>query len=84
MMLRICEFWLLQEAKVKIDSKNFVAFIFAISLTYSPFAMAYIGPGLGSGAVAAVLGTVAGLLMLIVGVVWYPLKRLISYLRSKK
>lgn len=54
------------------------------SLAYPSLALAYIGPGLGTGALAAVLGTLAGLLMLIVGVVWYPIKRLIRYLRSRK
>lgn len=53
-------------------------------LTYSPLALAYIGPGLGAGAIATVLGIVAGLLMLIVGVIWYPIKRLIRRLRSKR
>lgn len=53
-------------------------------LTYPPSASAYIGPGLGTGAIAAVLGIASGLLMLLVGVVWYPVKRLIRRLRSKK
>jgi len=46
-------------------------------------ALAYIGPGLGAGAVAAVIGTCVGLLMLIVGVIWYPIKKLIKRLRRK-
>lgn len=53
-------------------------------LAYSPFALAYIGPGLGLGAVATVLGVVLGLLMLVVGVVWYPVKRLYRRFRPKK
>lgn len=55
-----------------------------MAVAYAPQAMAYIGPGLGMGAVVAVLGTVFGLLMLVVGVIWYPVKRLIRRLRSKK
>jgi len=47
-------------------------------------AFAYIGPGLGAGAVGAVLAILAGVLMLVVGVLWYPLKRLIKFLRRKK
>ena len=49
-----------------------------------PGTLAYIGPGLGAGAVVAVLGTLAGLLMLLVGVIWYPMKRLIRRFKSKK
>ncbi|HKO87180.1 MAG TPA: hypothetical protein VJU83_01535 [Burkholderiales bacterium] len=54
----------------------------ALCLQASP-AMAYIGPGLGTGAIAAVLGILAGVLMLIVGVFWYPIKRLVKKMRSK-
>ena len=64
--------------------KNLV-YLFAVAIgVYSPLALAYIGPGLGMGAVGAVLGTLAGLLMLVVGVIWYPVKRLIRRFRSKK
>lgn len=53
-------------------------------LAYSPLALAYIGPGLGAGAVATVLGIVAGLLILVVGVIWYPIKRLVRRFRRKR
>jgi hypothetical protein len=55
-----------------------------ILIVLSPDASAYVGPGLGAGALAAVLGVVGGLLMLVVGVVWYPLKRVIRRLRDRK
>jgi hypothetical protein len=41
-------------------------------------ALAYVGPGLGVGALAAFFGAVLAVLLAIVGVVWYPLKRLIN------
>ena len=53
-------------------------------LLYTSAASAYIGPGLGTGAMAAILGIFAGLMMLVVGVIWYPLKKLIRHLRAKK
>lgn len=66
-------------------NRTALVFVFAVEvLSYPPPAMAYIGPGLGSGALAAVLGAVLGMLMLVVGVVWYPIKRLIRRLRSKR
>lgn len=66
-------------------SKNIIAFLFATSLlTYPTLASAYIGPGLGLGTIATVLGVVLGLLMLVIGVIWYPVKRLIRRIRSKK
>jgi hypothetical protein len=56
----------------------------AISMAYSIDAFAYLGPGLGVGALAAVLGVAGGILMLIVGVVWYPIKRVIRRFRERK
>lgn len=50
-------------------------------LIYSGAARAYVGPGAGLGALAITLALVLGLVLLLVGLVWYPLKRLI---RSKK
>jgi len=44
-------------------------------------ANAYIGPGMGAGVVATVLGILAGFLMLIVGIVWYPIKKLYKWIR---
>jgi MFS superfamily sulfate permease-like transporter len=38
-------------------------------------AFAYIGPGVGSGAVAVVLGILAALFLALVGIIWYPMKR---------
>ena len=64
--------------------RYFACLIGLFCLAYSPLALAYIGPGLGTGAIAAVLGTFLGLLMLVVGVVWYPIKRLIKHLWPKR
>ena len=55
-----------------------------ISMAHSIDALAYVGPGLGAGTLAAVLGVLGGILMLIVGVVWYPLKRVIRRIRERK
>ncbi len=41
-------------------------------------AVAYIGPGAGLGAFAVILALGAALLLLIVGLVWYPLKRMLK------
>jgi len=57
---------------------------FLVLLGASLEALAYVGPGLGAGALAAVLGIVAGILMLVVGVVWYPLKRLYRRYRERR
>lgn len=41
-------------------------------------AAAYIGPGAGLGAFAILLALGAGVLLLIVGLVWFPLKRMLK------
>lgn len=56
---------------------HLAASLFLVLCLHAPHAWAYIGPGLGTGVIAAVLGIAAGILMLVVGVVWYPVKRLI-------
>lgn len=44
------------------------------------FAHAYIGPGLGAGAIAAALGVVGSIFLALFAVIYYPIKRL----RKKK
>ena len=41
-------------------------------------AYAYIGPGVGAGAIAVVLGVLASIFLAFVGILWYPIKRLIK------
>lgn len=41
-------------------------------------AHAYIGPGMGLGVIASVLGVVAAFFMALIGLLWFPLKRLVK------
>lgn len=41
-------------------------------------ALAYIGPGAGLGAIALAAALGLGILLLVVGLCWYPLKRLLK------
>lgn len=41
-------------------------------------ALAYIGPGAGLGAIGTVIAVIGAILLMIVGFVWYPIKRLIK------
>lgn len=50
-------------------------------LVFAAPASAYIGPGAGAGAIAIVFGVLGAVLMAIVAVVWYPIKRALR--RSK-
>jgi hypothetical protein len=53
-------------------------FICSIAMGTAGTAEAYVGPGLGLGAIGAVLGVVLSVLLAIFAVFWYPLKRLIA------
>lgn len=54
-------------------------FVAAVLVAMQPAAaMAYIGPGVGAGAVAAVLGVIGSIFLAIVAVVYYPIKRLLK------
>ena len=41
-------------------------------------AFAYVGPGAGLGAIGTFLAVIGSVLLLIVGFIWYPIKRLIK------
>lgn len=40
--------------------------------------LAYIGPGAGLGGLAIVIALSLGVLLLVIGLVWYPLKRVLK------
>lgn len=47
-------------------------------------AFAYIGPGLGMGTIAIVLGVFFTIIMVFFSIVWYPFKRLLKKFRNKR
>ena len=53
-----------------------------IALLVPGLAQAYIGPGAGIGAIGSLIGVLAAIVLAIVGLVWYPLKRILN--RRKK
>jgi len=53
----------------------------ASCLTAAP-AFAYTGPGLGLGAITSAAGILFGILLALVGLIWYPIKRAIRMIRG--
>ncbi len=47
-------------------------------------AMAYVGPGSGLSAIGAFLAVIAGILVAIFGFIWYPVKRLLRKIKSRR
>ncbi len=52
--------------------------ILVLATLIPEYAHAYIGPGAGLGAVATLVAIILGTLMLIVGFLWFPLKRVLT------
>jgi hypothetical protein len=50
-------------------------FVVLLALAFTPGAHAYTGPGLGLGLIGTILGVVFSLLLAILAIFWYPLKR---------
>ena len=57
--------------------------IAVLSLAFAQTAHAYIGPGLGAGAIAVALGGTGFLLALLFTALWYPFKRMLLRWRGK-
>lgn len=57
--------------------------LFLAVLMFPSSVQAYIGPGLGTGTIAVVLGIFASIILAFVAIVWYPLKRLFKLLFNK-
>ena len=54
------------------------ALVAAFAVAAPGTALAYVGPGVGLGAIAAFFGAVLAVLLAVVGVIWYPIKRLLG------
>ncbi len=53
-----------------------IAVIILIIITLTSNAAAYIGPGTGLSAIGSLLALLVGVIVAIVGFLWYPLKRI--------
>lgn len=60
-----------------------ISLIIFLLLINNP-AYAYIGPGMGGGLIAAVLGVIGAILLALFGILYYPIKRMINNRRMKQ
>jgi membrane protein implicated in regulation of membrane protease activity len=56
--------------------------LLAIVALQPTVAHAYIGPGVGAGAIAAVLGVLASIFLALFAVIYYPVKRMVKRRKS--
>ena len=57
---------------------------FLFLVLFPSTAQAYIGPGLGLGTIGVILGVLASSVLILVSILWYPLKRFYKWLRKNK
>ena len=62
---------------------NVVKYIFFLLLIISKPSFAYVGPGLGLGPIIIALTTVGAILIAIVAIIYYPIKKIILKLKKK-
>ena len=58
-----------------------ISFILCLISTYS---FAYIGPGVGGGVVAATIGIIVAIFAALIGLIWFPIKRLLKKRKVEK
>jgi hypothetical protein len=69
---------------VNVPSMRYLAVLVIGLLCLAPSpAMAYVGPGSGLSAIGAALALVGGVVLAIVGFIWYPVKRLLFRLKRR-
>ena len=53
-------------------------YLFITLLTFNIQAFAYLGPGMGGGFIAAILGVIGAILLALFGILYYPIKRMLK------
>ena len=69
---------------MQISAKQIRKIVLSILLLLTLPASAYIGPGMGGGAIAVVFGILAAIFMAIFGFIYYPVKRWLKRRKIEK
>ena len=59
----------------------FYSIVFCLITTSS---FAYLGPGVGGGVIAATIGIIVAIFAALLGLIWFPMKRLLKKRKEKK
>jgi hypothetical protein len=60
-----------------------LAAMMMLAVGFESPAHAYMGPGVGLGAIGVTLGVIATFVLAFFGLLWYPLKRMFKRIRTK-
>ncbi len=66
------------------DRRTFWLAALLIGIVLPNSAIAYIGPGAGLSAIGTVVAVIGAFLLLIVGFIWYPMKRVLRVRKENK
>lgn len=69
---------------MKIPANGVALSLLTIAAVSAAPAFAYVGPGVGLGAIGAILAMIGGLFMVILGLVWYPFKVMLRKRREAR
>ena len=64
-------------------SPNIFLYIF-LAFFYCSNANAYIGPGMGLGAILSILGILGAIIISVLAIIYYPIKKLVKKVSNKK
>ena len=67
----------------KLKSVLFCILVLSQSFLFTTPAHAYIGPGMAGGVFAAILGFFGAICLLVIGVVYFPIKRFLNNRKAK-
>lgn len=56
----------------------------ALILFFCNSAYAYVGPGVGAGVIAGIIGFLGAIFLVLIGTVYYPIKRILKKKKKKK
>ncbi len=68
---------------MQIITRNIIKINILVLFVVASPAQAYIGPGMGGGAIAVVFGILAAIFMAIFGFIYYPVKRWLKRRKAK-
>ena len=61
---------------------NYAIWVGLLLAAYSTSTLAYIGPGLGAGALAVVFGIIGSIFVAFLAIFWYPIKRFVRKMKK--
>jgi len=68
---------------MKINAINFIKIIIFLGSFLSLPSYAYLGPGVGGGFFIGIIGLLVGIIVAIIAIIWYPLKKLYKKISRK-